>query len=199
MQLFRQAIWGHIWKLTQEKNVQMQTMRLCSCLCRQFEETFENSFRRIGLQMQPMRLCNCSGRQFEDTFKNSLRRKLTQMGPLWIFDYYGNWIEEALEKSKWRRFLKLTFLELCFLPYFQIKADWHIIEHMQLISIKFKFQSKCWINEVSEAQKPGWQGGIAIRKVFARNPWNCTGKVYGPFGKFSDSLNIFWIVRKVSG
>ena len=25
-----------------------------------------------------------------------------------------------------------------------------------------------WV--IAEAQKPGWQGGIATRKVFARNP-----------------------------
>ena len=49
----------------------------------------------------------------------------------------------------------------------------------------------------AEAQKPGWQGSIAIRKVFARNPLHW--EVSGPFAKFPDSLNIFWIVRKVSG
>ena len=43
-----------------------------------------------------------------------------------------------------------------------------------------------------EAQKPGWQGGIAIRKVFARRESFCAS------GKFSDSLDIFQIVWKVS-
>ena len=49
--------------------------------------------------------------------------------------------------------------------------------------------------DTPEAQKPSWHRGIAIRKVFARNPWNCTGK-------FPDRLEICRIVKmvqKVSG
>ena len=46
--MYRQAIWGHIWKLTLEKSIQMQSMRLCICSGRQFEETVEKN-----VQMQP--------------------------------------------------------------------------------------------------------------------------------------------------
>ena len=51
-----------------------------------------------------------------------------------------------------------------------------------------------------EAQKPSWHRGIValpsrkflrVRKVFARNPWNCTGK-------FPYRLENFRMVRKVS-
>ena len=53
-----------------------------------------------------------------------------------------------------------------------------------------------------EAQKPLWQGGIAIRKVFARPESFCALKLHwevsGPFGKFPDSLDTFRIVWKVS-
>ena len=58
-----------------------------------------------------------------------------------------------------------------------------------------------FVCNLPETQKPLWHGGIAIRKVFARpksfvrNPW----EVSGPSGKFPDSLDIFRMVRKVSG
>ena len=48
LHLYRQAIWGHIWKLTLEKNIQIQSMRLCICSGRQFKETVEKN-----VQMQP--------------------------------------------------------------------------------------------------------------------------------------------------
>ena len=57
----------------------------------------------------------------------------------------------------------------------------------------------------AEAQKPGWQGGIAIRKVFVRpesfcaQPLKLHWEVSEPFGKFPDGLDIFRIVWKVSG
>ena len=45
LHLYRQAIWGHIWKLTLEKSIQMQSMRLCICSGRQFEETVEKTYK----------------------------------------------------------------------------------------------------------------------------------------------------------
>ena len=36
------------------------------------------------------------------------------------------------------------------------------------------------LHYLPESQKPGWQGGIAIRKVFVRNPWNCNGEFPDP-------------------
>ena len=40
--LFTQTIWENIWKLTLEKVIEMQPMRLCICFGRQCEKTFEN-------------------------------------------------------------------------------------------------------------------------------------------------------------
>ena len=38
--------------------------------------------------------------------------------------------------------------------------------------LRIEIRLQCNLLELrdAEAQKPGWQGGIAIRKVFARNP-----------------------------
>ena len=70
--LFIQTIWENTWKLTLEKVIEMQPMRLCICFGRQCEKTFENSLWRKIVQMQPMQLRICSGRQCEKTFENSL-------------------------------------------------------------------------------------------------------------------------------
>ena len=48
---------------------------------------------------------------------------------------------------------------------------------------------------MAEAKKPWWHGGIAIWKVFARPESFCTGK----FPDHQDSLDILWMVPKVSG
>ena len=74
----------------------------------------------------------------------------------------------------------------------------------QLI-IQLKYKEAHLVYRTAEAQKPGWQGGIATRKVFARpesfcaQPLKLHWEVSGPFGKFPDSLDIFQIAWKVSG
>ena len=56
--------------------------------------------------------------------------------------------------------------------------------------------------KVAKAQKPGWQGGIADQKVFARS-WNCTAnfqtvwKASGGSRKCLDGPKSFWVVWKM--
>ena len=62
--MYRQAIWGHIWKLTLEKkrtNATNATLHL-------FGQTIWGDIWK-SIQMQPMRLCICTGRQFETHLK----------------------------------------------------------------------------------------------------------------------------------
>ena len=56
----------------------MQSMQLCICSVKQFEETFKNSLWWKNIQMQLMWLGLCSVESFEDTFENSLRWKVVQ-------------------------------------------------------------------------------------------------------------------------
>ena len=54
MHPFRKAIWGDIWKCTVENSKKMQSLWLCICSERRFEETFENTLWGEIKRMQPM-------------------------------------------------------------------------------------------------------------------------------------------------
>ena len=78
--------WSFYWQSKTHENrlwrkvAQMQPMRLCLYLGKQFEETFKNSLsKRKITQMQPMRICIRWSKQIEDTFENSLWRKIVQV------------------------------------------------------------------------------------------------------------------------
>ena len=112
------------------------------------------------------------------------------------------------------------YFHCIFLAFF---CTWRVLIY-QLSVIPTIHQSL--LTDPSEAQKPSWHRGVAIQKVFAggpgkflrvqkvfaHNPWNCTGKfpdglesflviwkVSGWSGKFPDNLENFLIVWKVSG
>ena len=74
-----QAIWGHIWKLTEEKVKQMQPMWFCIISGKQFEDTVENAQWRKVKQMQPMWIYNFLVRQFKDPQEDAHWRKAPQM------------------------------------------------------------------------------------------------------------------------
>ena len=86
----------------------MQSMRLCICSSKQFEETSENSLWRKNIQMQPMRLCIHSGSPFEDAFENTLWRKTIQMHPMWLFICWSRQFEETSENSLRRKAISVT-------------------------------------------------------------------------------------------
>ena len=101
LHLFTWTIWENIWKLTLEKVIEMQPMRLCICFGRQCEKTFENSLWRKIVHMQPTRLRICSLRWFEKTFEThtgikSLKCNQCDYAPVLA----GNWKRKlTLEKN----------------------------------------------------------------------------------------------------
>ena len=147
MPLFRQAIWGHIWKHTVEKshtnaiNVPMHAQMLeilshiwkkhsgerlnkckqCNCILsgRQSEDTFENTRWRKDKQMQSVWLCILSVRQFKTTFQNTHWRKVKQMQPMWFCMLSCRHVDEAFENTYWRKVKQMQTVPLCILL-------WHI-------------------------------------------------------------------------
>ena len=88
--------WQH-WKVKQ-----VQPMWICVLLCKQFEDTFENSQWTKVVQMQPMCLCILLCKRFKNTFENTQWRKVKQMQPMWLCIRSCTQFEDTFENAQRR-------------------------------------------------------------------------------------------------
>ena len=115
MPLLGQEIWGNIWKRTVEKNHTNATnVTLHLLICKRPEVTFENTQRRKVEQMQTMWLCFCSRRPFEDTYENARWRKVEQMQTMWLCLFWFKQFENSFENPQLRKVKIATNVTLQF-------------------------------------------------------------------------------------
>ena len=99
-------------KPTLEKIIIMQPIRLCICLSKKFEDTFEISLQKQIIQGKPVQLCICSGRQFDHIWNFTHRRKVVQMQPMRLCMCSGRRFKKTFGNSFWRKIVKMQPLLL---------------------------------------------------------------------------------------